>query len=239
MTIALVQSNVVATSTNSPTSITPTFGSSTTSGNFLVLAVITGGTSETITTPASWTLAQSEGSNATCSLFVYPNNPGSITAVAVTITATNGGAVAVVFEFSGMPTLPVDDGGPFTSAANSTALPNIFTQAAKFGDLEIFMLGFLNAAQSVVTGSFSSEWSTAFTARATNGATYNPSLACYWGQSPAMGQTSITGSISPSTFYQAIGLRRTSLISQTLTYTNVGGQAGIYVPQFYQGSIGG
>jgi len=187
---SLVQSAAAASSVNSPTTITPTLGSGSTQGNILLLVVAVTGTSPTVTTPANWTLIQSSvNSGISLYLFEIQNNLGGITSVAVTVSATNGGAVGALFEYAGDGVgLTGNIQTPEYTAATSgagTSLPDLFYLKRIVNAQE---LNFVAAAAFVAT--FSNTQTGEFGANLipannqSSVATTNVRLECYQGFNP-------------------------------------------------------
>src|SRR5712692_5793190 len=134
MVASLVQSAAAASTVNGPASVTPTLGGGSTQGNLLLLVVAvssSAGGNPTITTPANWTLiSSSNGSNNATAVFARPLNPGGITSVAVTVNATNGGAVGALFEYSGLGNSIFGQTPEYSNNLNGagTGLGNVFSQ---------------------------------------------------------------------------------------------------------------
>lgn len=143
---ALVQSNGVATSVNSPASITASLASASTAGNLLILAVTVTGATPSISTPAGWTLINSSGNASIAgALFILPRNAGGITTVVVTLTnATNGGAAASMFEFSNVNANPPPQEFVQSFALTSSAFPftGSVSQVQQLSELSFFTCGF-------------------------------------------------------------------------------------------------
>lgn len=170
-------------------------------------------------------------------LFAFPNNPGAITTVTVTVTATNGGAAIMGYEFSGFGAsnlAPVE----FSTivSGTGTAIPNLFPTNMPSPN-EVVMYG--TAADAVVT--FTNTQTPEFT---TDGgvsstvATTNIALKCENATNASSTSPQASVSLSVSEAWKAIAARFQSN-QGNITYDSVGGQVGVYVGQFYQGSIGG
>lgn len=141
-TPALVQSNDA--SGNSGASATASFPAATTAGNLLVLLVSAAKNpgDVTFTPPAGWvqagtTLHDDVFISVSTAVYLYPNNPGGITSVAITISSAVSAWHAYLMEFSGVATAsPLD--GTTAREQDHTTTPSsgpITTTAA--GDLLI------------------------------------------------------------------------------------------------------
>ena len=239
MAVTLAQSASAASSAASPTSITPTLSGGSTAGNLLILAVCCTGTSPTITTPANWTL-QVATVSATLALAVFTriNNPGNITAVAVTITATGGGAVASLCEFSrSIVAASVEATYAFQGAFGSFGLGP--SAPLQIGELTFITFGY--QAATLTTGQKTQNMSANVASAVSTNGTPNAQIANFWGENSgatALEAPNISVSIPAVTAGETL-IRLTTADSSPLTNDLVSGQSGIYVPQFYQGSIGG
>ena len=141
---SLLQSNGVGTSVNSPATIAASLTSPSTAGTFLLLAVACTGSSPTISTPTNWTLViGASNASIAVALFEFPKNPGAISSVTVTLNnATNGGAVASMFEFNpvfGVPTVEVQTA--FTQNAQF-AFSGAVAQVQQLEEISLFIVAF-------------------------------------------------------------------------------------------------
>lgn len=241
MAVSLVQSPAgVASSANSPTSLAVTWAS-TTAGNLLVLFVsVTGSASPTVTTPTNWTVLQSITTTLISGyVFVFPNNPGGLTGLTLSCSATNGGISASFMEFSSMPPATNLEYS-FTTNATGTVIPPLFTQnVGNTNDLSLAFI-FSNATGSVSTLAFRSpEWAGNVNGVGSTAATTNTRNNTYWAVSIDGNTPTLAGSINVSVIWGAIVVRLVSTLSGHVTYTAAGGPPGIYVGPFYQGTIGG
>ena len=192
-----IQSIVAATSVNSPASVTPTFAA-TQIGSFLILFVVATGTSPTITTPASWTLLVSTSSTTIAyACFIRPNNPGGITSVAVTVSATNGGAVAGGIEIAtaGNPTedVPSFNTFNFTGSTFSSFTNPIVTA---LGELAFFIVGCIGGNAITLTSNPGSYVLNASASASSTVATTNAQLAVYQNLSMSTSDQVPAGSIA-------------------------------------------
>jgi hypothetical protein len=237
MAVTRVQRVTAQTAANSPTSITATFAS-TIAGNLLLLFVAVSGSPVAITTPTNWTAIQvSAATDPMIALFAFTNNPGGITTVAVTVTATNGGATIMGYEFSGFGAsnlAPLEYSTIISGTG--TAIPNLFPDNMPSPN-EVVVYG--TAADAVVT--FTNTQTPELT---TDGgvsstvATTNIALKCENGTNTSSRSPQASVSLSVSEAWKAIAARFQSN-QGNITYDSVGGVAGVYVGQFFQGSIGG
>lgn len=244
MTIALAQSVVqAATSAASPASIAPALGSGSTQGNDLILLVTASTTSgtATIATPANWSLLASVGLAGiiTGAIFAYPNNPGSITAVTVTLGSdSGGGAVATIAEFNGVGNTVTQDGSAL-SATGSSAAPTLapFGTIVSIGALSLYLLSTVTGITSVAT---SQEWTRFGVFTGSTNATTNAIQGCYWAVNPGPSTPQIGAVVlSGSAGWATLGARQRTQSGGSITQSPAGGTTGIYVPQFYSGSTGG
>jgi|SRR5215469_2929178 len=229
MTATLAQApGTAASAAASPTSIAPSLTNPSKAGNSLLLVVVATGT-PTITTPAGWTAIQNNVAPAGLAVGLFTlqglQNNG-LQSVTVTITATAGGAVAVLIEFNGTPTLTLDVSG--TQSATSNSYGNIALAAtSQINELLFYVCGF---AAATLTPSNSADFSGAIgTAVSTNG-TPNAQVACFFentqkGVTPTIGGSlsasvvnqqdiarfSIAGSVVPT-----IGVNGASFVGQSL-----------------------
>lgn len=238
MAIALKQSGQTSSSAVSPTSITPSLGVASTAGNLLLLTVVVTGNPVSITTPANWTLVSSStiAGALSVALFMQANAP-SLTSQAVTITATGGGASASIFEFSGVgPTIQVEASGQANATSNSYGTGLTPATVPFANELLFYVVGF---AAATLTPSNSFEWSGNTAGAVSTGGTPNAQIANFWGISPGNFPSSIGGGFSASVVHGQVEGRFFVQGSDSITLDIVGGNAGIYVPTFYQGMIGG
>ncbi len=237
MAVTRVQKVTNQTAANSPASITATFAS-TTAGNLLLLFVAVSGSPVAITTPTNWTAIQvSTATDPMIALYAFPNNPGGITVVTVTVTATNGGAAVMGYEFSGFGAsnlAPVE----FSTivSGTGTAIPNLFptnmpspNEAVVYGTAGDASVTFTQTQ----TPEFTSDGGTSSTV-----ATTNIALKCQNATNASSNSPQASVSLSVSEAWKAIAARFQSN-QGNITYDSVGGLAGVYVGQFFQGSIGG
>lgn len=247
------QFNQIATAASaaaSPTSITPSLPNPSGAGNSLILAVVATGT-PTITPPTGWTVIQNNVAPAglAVALFILPGalNTG-IQSVAVTLTATLGGAVAALFETNAT-TLSLDTSG--TQNGTGTSYGNIgLSGTAQFQQLLFYVCGF---AAATLTPSNTTVWSGAVgTAVSTNG-TPNAQIACFFQVTANIRSSTIGGSFSASVVNQEDIARffipgsDAATNNPTGVYVGAGGNpaGSLQVPQqqgignFYSGSTGG
>lgn len=234
MAIKLVQSGNAASSAAGPASITPALGVASTAGNLLVLCVTNTNTTGTITTPAGWTLLQSNSQSGLVSnLYYIINNAGGITSVVVTLGGTAGGAVASIFEFSGVGGVAVDQNSIAGTTSNAFSAPTITTSLT--GELCFMHVGY---AAATLTPTASGEWSSAIGTVSTTGAP-NAQDSCFWAQSNVGNVPTLTGSFSASVIHAQNLVTFNVLGTMPVVHDSIGGLAGVYVGQFNQGMIGG
>lgn len=241
MAIALLpNSGVAASAATGPTSISPALTTASKQGNCLVLAVlVTGTTAVSITTPANWTFLANgaQGTVFLLDLFIFPNNPGGITSVTVTVTATVGNAAAAIFEFSGTGPMTQEKVQGFAQLA-ITSYGNQMNPYVPYGNELLFYVAGFNPA--TLTPANSAEWSSAVGTVVSTGGAPNAQLACFWGNPPASIPNSVIGgSLSASVNAGVVELRFVNGTIPALVQDNINGQSGIFVPSFYQGQIGG
>src|SRR5881396_1735974 len=115
MAIALVGS--VGTAVTGTTSVSPTFGQSTTAGNLLIAWVINDN-GVTPATPSGWTLMAGNGAGDRARVYFKPNCGAGETAP----TFSEAGATfmaAALAEFSGADTASPEDGGNRGNTSNA------------------------------------------------------------------------------------------------------------------------
>jgi hypothetical protein len=151
MANAFAQAPVTAaTSVNSPTSVTPTLGVASAKGNLLLITVFCTGSSPSITTPAGWTLISSAANAVAASaIFAILNNSGGITAVAITISATNGGAVATIYEVAATGLLS-DTSLENNYNSNLWGSAPFFSLVTEINELDLITIGVI-AANTITT----------------------------------------------------------------------------------------
>lgn len=145
MTASLVQSKSGSTGSSNASSATVT-SSSTTAGNLLVAFVWVQGTSNvTLTAPSGWSqVGSSQGSgagNATCGLFYYANNPGSLTSHVFSFSSSVNAAVAFE-EWSGVATSsPLDQDVAQKNAQGTSTTTGTTATLAGSGELAVWGAG--------------------------------------------------------------------------------------------------
>lgn len=238
----LLQQNTAVTAAAGPASITPTFGGASTAGNFLVLVVCVTGTTPTITTPGGWTSIRNNVTNSIAiGVFILPNNAGGITAVAVTLGGTAGGAAASLFEFTGFPAVSINSleiSGIATNAGsvNPKAVVSGNISTPQLNELIFAVVAFAAANVNATANSFDLANSIG-TGVSTSGAP-NAQLACFWGTTLFAVVSQVNLTLNASVAWQAEVLRF-STQGQAITYNSVGGNPGTVWPQYNQGMIGG
>jgi hypothetical protein len=155
-----------ASNTAAAASVTATLASASVAGNLLVAFVAARGAFTSATMPANWQLAASNvggsgSSSESAFLYYYPNNPGGITSVAVTVTGTTGVSLLLA-EFSGVATSsPLDQTD--VAGAGSGATGTLLTPATTYpGELAVSAWG-VNTNKSQTWGE-SSGWTSTVTA---------------------------------------------------------------------------
>lgn len=244
----------VATTINSPASITPVLPVASTPGTTLMIVCAVLG-APSITPPVGWNVVLNNvAASIAIGIFTLPNNTGNISSVPITISSTNGGAVAAIFEIIGANPILVDVTGTQNSGS-SNSYGNIALAATNLSQ-ELF----LYAAASVnntFTPSNSSDWGAALVNLACTGATTNMLLAVFMEVNPIGVTPTIGGGYSVSVSNQQ-AIARFQIPGSIVTARNlIAGQGGVYVgaggnpagtlqvPQgqgtgsFYSGSTGG
>lgn len=118
MAIALVQTG--QGNSTSGTTVTGTWTSATTSGNFLVAVVVTGQFASSLTAPSGWTSAvQKVNGSTNITAMFYNFNASSQTSQAFAVPS--GAASVVMAEYSGMLTTDPKDTTGASSSFGSTA----------------------------------------------------------------------------------------------------------------------
>lgn len=198
------QTATAASSAASPTSIAPSLPAASSAGNPLLLVVVVTGTTA-ITAPAGWTTIQNNAapSGLQVGVFFLPGtlNTG-LQSQSVTITATLGGAVAVLFEWP-VPTMAVDASA--TQNATSTSYGNlVIAGTAQLGEILFYVCGF---SATTLTPSNGADWNAATgTAVSTNG-TPNAQVACFISVVTTAQAATIGGTLGASLINQQDAVR--------------------------------
>lgn len=244
MSYTLLSSAAKASSSvASPTSITSTYSPATSTGTLLVLCVCATGTNPTITTPANWSvLSYQHNASIASAIFYYPNNPGSITAVAVTVSASGGGAVASCFEFNGMGTIAQKLLSGTANIGTGTAVPDINANVLYQPNGNVLAVLLVARAAASFTSSFDTQagWSSSQQAATSTNGTPNAQIDFYYTELSALGTNiNTSGTLGASVANVEILGLFAGVDTTYPTFTPVGGTQGVLVGQFYQGMIGG
>lgn len=238
MAIALAQgsNNNGTTASATPGSLTPT------AGDLLILVVglsVASG-SPTIATPAGWTLVATVPVSATIvvAMFMLQNAAASATNPSSAIGGTTPHWAAQMFDFSGVGSSVANEAliGSATSTQSATALPNVFpaTQMPQNNMLWCYSVGRV-PANALTAANAGQQWSATQQAVATNF-----QLDFFWATNPGPGLfPTAGGTLAAGNPSSQIGAWFQTQLGNSIDYANIGGQAGVYVPGFFQGSIGG
>lgn len=240
---------VAASAAASPTSIQPFLPVPSAAGNPLLLVVVATGT-PTITAPAGWQVVQNNVAPAGLAVAVF-FLPGTLNTglsnQSVTITATLGGAVAVLMEWP-VPSMAVDASATQNATAASygnLAIPG----TAQLNEILFYCAGF---AAATLTPSNGADWNPATgTGVSTNG-TPNAQVACFISVVTSAQAAAIGGSLSASVVNQEVAVRFFAPGVDTLTRGAQGNFVGqslnpagsLQTPQpiaagnFYSGTVG-
>jgi len=236
MAVAVAQS-ATGNGTTTPattTSITPT------AKNLLVVVICALGTSPTIATPTGGNFIQVQkvsGTALTMAMYILPNNPGGATVASSVLGGTVTGWISLIVEFSGA---TIDEA--LLSSANLSnsvaALANIFAGNTQIGQInELFLYAVGRATATITTANLFLNWSASVNALA---GVQGMSLDLYWAVAPGPGPfPQASGTLSGAVNSVQIGAWLNSDAAYPIKMTNVGGTAGIMIPQFNQGMIGG
>lgn len=244
MTISLLGTAAKAvTAAAGATSITPTYSSATTAGNLLVLAVCVTGTNPFITTPAGWSVGQ-YSANSTVVLGVYyrAQNPGGITAVAVTVGGPTQGVVASVYEFSnGVTNQAQLLSANYSANGTGTAVASLTPSAGVQYTRGLFLYAVGRAAATLTpTFDIFYAWSASQQAAVSTAGVPNAQMDFYWLESSGYGPApTASGTLGASVSFAQVNIMFVTTDSSIVNGTNVGGVSGIYVPTFHQGMTGG
>ena len=208
----------------------------------MLVVCVTGTTPSITNLGGAWQVQRNTVANAiACGLFFMPNNPGGITAVAVTLGGTLGGATATILEFQFMPA-----NGPFietSSAATSagsatpaTSTSNLSTQVLQLNEL-VFGCAFFAAATVNSNANSAELLNSCATGVSTSGAP-NAQTQGYWGSGDSNAINSMVVNLSASVAWQAIVFRTLSSGGQVQTWVQENGIHGTVWPPYYQGIIG-
>jgi len=236
----LLQSITAASAAAGPASITPTFGGASTAGNFLVLIVCVTGTTPSITTPGGWTSIRNNVTNAIAfGFFIFPNNPGGITSVAVTVGGTGGGAAAAMFEFTSMPNniSGAEVTGIFTSVGTPNPIVNVSGGIVPPFINELVFCALAFAAATVNSNANTPDLTNSVGNVVSTSGAPNAQLACFWGLSLLNIPTGGNMTLGTSVAVQFEVARFLSAFGQAVDYTP-GSPRGAVWPPYYQGSIG-
>jgi hypothetical protein len=245
--VTLVQS----ASNNGTTTPATTSSITATAGNLLVVVIAALGTSPTIATPTgggTWTQVQkAAGSSLSFAMYMQVNGAGGATNPSAVLGGTVTGWVAGIFEFT---QTGANCGlqGSNQNALSVAQLTNIFSNVPagqSFPNL-LFVYSVarttatITPANSGLTGQNSgTTWSTTVQPQA---GVQGISLDTYWGSNLAVGPgawPTAAGLLSGAVASVAIGAYFNTTASQPFIGDNVGGYSGRYVPNQFQGMIGG
>jgi hypothetical protein len=123
------------------TSITPTLTTASTAGNMLA-AVIATGANTTVTAPAGWVKAAGvfTAGVGTTQIWYEPNNPGAITSVHFTLSASDT-AVAQLSEWSGIESVSPLDGSATATQTTAATTATVAATALDPNELAITSFG--------------------------------------------------------------------------------------------------
>jgi hypothetical protein len=138
--IAKVQAGTYLSQT-AVTSITPTLSAASTSGNMLA-AVVATVANTTVTAPVGWVKATSVFTTGvgTTQVWYYPNNPGAISSVKFTLSASDS-AAAQLSEWSGVEKVTPLDGSGTATATTAATTVSVSATAAAANELAIASFG--------------------------------------------------------------------------------------------------
>lgn len=178
---SLTQVVTAASAATGGTSITPTLAASAVGSQLFLLVSVTA-TNPTITTPTNWTQVQkTQGAALASALYVFPNNPGGITAIATTIGGTSvQGIASCAFEIAGCPAMLSTPEYSQQFVGTSSSAPIIYTVRQAF-DSELWIMGFgYTSAAAPLNTLTSPEWSAAIGFVASTNGAPNATVAAYW-----------------------------------------------------------
>jgi hypothetical protein len=245
-------------SSNNGTTTPATPGSITAvAGNLLVVVIAALGTSPTIATPTStgtWVQIQkTSGATLSFAMYMQANNAGGAINPSSILGGTVTGWIAEIFEFT---QTGANCGlqGSAQGAQSTAQLPNIFAGlGAMFPNLlYVYAVARATATQviqngglapinqsGVVAGSAPSTWTSSQLPQA---GVQGLSLDFFWGSNLAQGPGPFPagqGLLSSGVASVQIAAWFNTTASNSQVAGNIGGSEGIYVPQFYQGMVGG
>lgn len=246
-------------SANNGTATPATPGSITAvAGNLLVVVIAVLGTSPTIATPTSagtWVQIQkTSGATLSFAMYMQANNAGGAINPSSVLGGTVTGWIAEIFEFTatgGNCGLQ----GSVQTAQSTAQLVNIFSsQQASFPNL-LFCYAVARATATqviqnsglaplnqsgMIVGTSPSTWTTSQLPQA---GVQGLSLDFFWGSNFAQGAGSFPSGLgllsSGVASVQIAAWFNTTASPFQQVAGNIGGSEGIYVPQFYQGMVGG
>lgn len=215
-------------------------------GDLLIVVIIAVGTSPTIGTPTSagtWTTVQlTNGATISAAMFMQANNAGGAINPSSVLGGTVTGWLAAIFEFTQTgPNCGLQ--GSAKSNIGVTQLVNIFPTTGNTLPNELFIYS-VSSGQAALTpqNSFNSPlsvWSASVQPQVNvQGLTMDFFWASGLGQ--GVGQYPVaTGLLASAVSSRAIAAWFNTTATQPSNNDNVGGNAGVYVPQQYAGMIGG
>lgn len=237
---------------NNGTTTPATPGSlTTTAGNLLIVHIIAKGTSPTIATPTSagtWTQIQkTQGAVISYAMYMQANTAGGAINPSSVLGGTVTGWIANIIEFTQCgANCGLQGSNMLTSAV--AQLTNIFPLSPQANPNTLFVYG-VGRNGGLITPQNSglnaqnqtSGWSSSFFPQEN---VQGCSLDFFWGsnlcQQLYTPYPSASGLLDSAVASVAIGAWFNTIASPfQQTPGNIGGSEGIYVPQFYQGMVGG
>lgn len=213
MPITRVQTVTAQSAAPGAGNVTPIFAS-TGAGNFLVICVAATGTSPTISTPASWTQdSKLQVATLAHAVYVFPNNPGSITSVIVSLGGTIQGVAAVAMEFSGVGSFNIKMGGAGDSQTGQTIVDQFQNAPPVTNQLLLACLGFATAVRTTTS---TPDYNLGTGETVSTGGAPNAKATIVSGSNPYATQPFISHSLDASVIWSTINSRWTTILSEGL-----------------------
>jgi hypothetical protein len=232
---------------NNGTTSPATTGSITAGAKNLLIAVYTVlGISPTIGTPTNWTQVQNlAGSTVSHAMFMLANGAGGATNPSSTLGGTVTGWVAAILEF---PQTGANCGlqGSANRSLTQAAVTDIFNGQPVQTIPNLLFLMSIGRATNVFTPNFTglgpsgtSGWSASVQPQV---GVQGLSQDVYWGSNLAQGVgpwPTAPGTLASSAVWKVVGAWFNTTASQPSIGAVVSGNAGLYIPNQFQGMIGG
>lgn len=245
----LANSGSANSTANGNTTIVPTLSPVSTAGNLLICMVTIVGTgtptvtSVTDTQSGVWVLLNAVALSTTLNVSIWAQTNCKVTVGAVTanLGGTVQGVSSTVLEFSGCGTGQTTEFASGVSASGSTAVTIPIKACPQSQELNLLAIGYTAPTTLLTTATRSGDWqpvSGSISDSVSTGGTNNSEMRTYWA-SNGYDTPTLTGTLGASSSWISNYVRLIIPGTQGMTSTLAGGPQGAYIPQFYQGTIGG